>query len=353
MVLLRPFTEADNAALLEIDRLSPQGNERIAEAMDKSPDIIARYRLYDNWKVFVAEDDGRVAGWMGWILKQNPDGGKYAYLAEAIIHPKFRRRGIATALMEKAETDLKQEGASHAYAYVFEENDASNAMCTKNGYTKTGEIQMQAISVYKKVNVSPDFSIRPARMDDIQGIVDLVNKYNSGRKHFVPYTVNSFESHVKSIPGYGMENLWVALSDTNIIACTGLWDISSMARIYYAKEPVSMRILGVVFSFLDHFTSMPKVPAENELFDLYYLTDHAFQPDGFDAMSNLIKHLNNIVLEKQRYFMTALLTPDDPLVPVIKQSKPLVEKWNVFVKSLDGGNVNIDPLYPDIRDFIM
>ncbi|WP_406660324.1 GNAT family N-acetyltransferase [Methanolobus sp. ZRKC3] len=351
MIVLRPFAEEDNAALLEIEKLCPQGNDKIAEAMDKSPDITARYRLYDNWEIFVAEEENRVAGWIGWTVKQNADGKKYAYLAEVIIHPDFRRRGIATELMNKAETELKRKGVSYTYCYVFEANDASNAMVVKNGYQRVGEVQVQAIPVYKERKLAPQFSIRPAGRDDIQDIVDLINGYYAGRTHFSAYTAESFEAHVKNIPGYDMDNLWVAFSGDSIVACAGLWDIAPIARMYYAKEPATMRILGVVFNFLDHFTSMPMIPAENEPFATQYITDHAFTPEGTQAMSNLIRYLNNIVLECQGNFIVGIHSPDDPMVQVMKGLRTMVEKWNVFTKLLDNGTISLEPLYLDIRDF--
>lgn len=48
MVLIRPFKERDNSAMLDIEKLCPQGNERYAIGVDKSPNAIARYELYDN-----------------------------------------------------------------------------------------------------------------------------------------------------------------------------------------------------------------------------------------------------------------------------------------------------------------
>lgn len=353
MVLLRPFAEEDNNSLLEIEKLCPQGNDKIAESADKSPDVIARYRLYDNWKVFVAEEGSRVVGWIGWTLKKDQDGEKYGYLVEVIIHPQFRKRGIATELTKKAEMDLKENGASHAYGYVFLHNDASNATFAKNGYSKVGEIKLQAIPIYKKAKVSQEFSIRHANKGDIPGIVNLINEFYASNSYFVPYTAESFETYIKNIPGYGMDNFWIVSSGDKILACAGLWDVSLFEKFYYAKEPTSMKIIGTLLSFLDRFTRMPKIPAENEPFTFHYITCYAFLPGSFDAMSNLIKHLNNIVLKTPSYSIVALLTPDDPLVQVVKKSRPFVETWNVIARSFDGGSTNFDKLYLDIRDFIM
>ncbi|AAM03651.1 TPA: GNAT family N-acetyltransferase [Methanosarcina acetivorans] len=103
MISIRPFNEADNKSMLEIERLCPQGEETCALGVDKK-DIIARYKMYDNWNVLVAEVDGKIAGWIGLTVK--PTHGreeKYAYLPEVMVHPAFRKKGVATKLVEEAE----------------------------------------------------------------------------------------------------------------------------------------------------------------------------------------------------------------------------------------------------------
>lgn len=63
----------------------------------------------------VAEEDNRVVGYPGWTLKQNPDGEKYGYITKVIVHPEFQKEGIATELLQKAEVNLKDKGASHVH----------------------------------------------------------------------------------------------------------------------------------------------------------------------------------------------------------------------------------------------
>ncbi|WP_243466634.1 GNAT family N-acetyltransferase [Methanosarcina mazei] len=71
--------------------------------MDKK-DIITRYKMYDNWDVFVAEEGGKVAGWIGLTLKTTPEQKeKYVYITEVMVDPAFQRTGIATRLIKEAE----------------------------------------------------------------------------------------------------------------------------------------------------------------------------------------------------------------------------------------------------------
>jgi hypothetical protein len=64
---------------------------------------------------------------------------------------------------------------------------------------------------------------------------------------------------------------------------------------------------------------MPKIPAENELFVNQFLTDYALTPEGYNAMSNLIKYLNNNIVDTESIAIVAFLTPDDPMVQVTER----------------------------------
>ena len=133
MVSIRPFEVGDNATLLDIEKLCPQGNEKYAMGVDKR-DIIARYELYDNWNVLVAEEEGKVVGWIGWTVKHDPiQRETFIYLAEVMVHPEFREKEIATKMATEAEKNARETGLGHFYCYIFEPNDASKALSEKLG----------------------------------------------------------------------------------------------------------------------------------------------------------------------------------------------------------------------------
>jgi len=95
-----------------------------------------RYKLYKNWKVLVAEADGKVVGWIGWTVKHGlTQGVTYVYLTEVMVHPEFRRKGIATKLVTEAEKDARETGSGYIYCYIFEPNDASKVLFGKLGYS--------------------------------------------------------------------------------------------------------------------------------------------------------------------------------------------------------------------------
>jgi len=335
MVSIRPFEEDDNASMLEIEKLCPQGNEKYAMGVDKS-DIIARYELYDNWKVLVAEEEEKVVGWIGWTVKRDPiQEEQYVYLAEVMVHPEFRRKEIATKLVTEAEKDARETGFGHIYCYIFGPNDTSKVLFGKLGYSNMGVFKPCAISAYKKANIAQKFEIESIDKNDIPEVVNLINDYYAGRAHFVPYTPESFESYVNGIPAYGLENFLVVKDEGKIVACAGLWDWSVLGNMCYTKEPHIWKVMRGVLGFLSLFGKMPKIPAEGEYFKGHYVTDHAFEPKSSDAMSNLIGYFNNILFDAKRDFFVAQLDPNDPLFGIIKKFKPQIDTWHVFAKAFE------------------
>lgn len=353
MISIRPFNDRDNQRMLEIERLCPQGDEKCAMGVDKK-DMIARYEMYDNWDVLVAEKDGKVAGWIGLTIKITPEQkGKYAYITEVMVDPAFQRAGIATKLIKEAEKKAQEMDVDYAYCYIYEPNKASQFLFEKIGYSRMRGIKFPVISTYKKLDESSEYSIKSIDREKIGDATGLINEYNSGSVHFMPFTDQTFESRLRFIPGYGPENFWVVRNKENkIAACAGLWDSSELAHLYYAREPTAMKVMKSIFGALSHITKVPEFPAEGEHFKVLYIVDCAFDKRQPNAMLALLRHLNNISIDRRQDFLMAMTDPEDSLLEVMKKLKPQTETWNVFARSFEGDLPNFSPFYVDIRDII-
>jgi N-acetylglutamate synthase-like GNAT family acetyltransferase len=356
MISVRPFKEGDNQRLREIEGLCPQGNEKCAMGVRKT-DILARYRMYDNWKVVVAEEDGIIAGWTGWTIKSDPVQEKrYAYLAEVMVHPGFRRKGVATKLVEEAERNAHEAECDHIYCLIYAPNDetnyASSTLFEGLGYSNVTEVKSCSLSLYKKENLSEDISLERIQKGKIDYAAGLINDHYSGYSHFWPYTAQSLEATIEKIPDYGLDNFWVAKDKGKVVACAGLWDCSAVAEFCYAIEPTSWKIMGMVFGFLGRFMKLPKIPKEGEYLHFEYLTHHAFDRQYPEAMQSLLGHLNNILLENGKGGLAAILDREDALFELMKKRQPQMETTFVFAKALKGTLPEFRPFYVDIRDMI-
>lgn len=139
---IRPFRYDDVDAVIELGSMS-FAEEMTAQGV--SPDAFFRqvrqvtrgrmlpFRLLsaltgNRWQMFVAELDGRVIGCGGYF------GERPARLANLMVHPDFRRRGIGQALLVHRLQALAERGVPYAITTVLADNEASLGNLAKQGF---------------------------------------------------------------------------------------------------------------------------------------------------------------------------------------------------------------------------
>lgn len=104
-------------------------------SIDDTKEGIVRF-LHRNPKTcFVAETDGTFAG----TIIAGHDGRR-GYIYHTAVLPQFRRRGIATALLQAATDALKKQGIAKVALLIFSDNESGNAFWEKHGFTKRTDI---------------------------------------------------------------------------------------------------------------------------------------------------------------------------------------------------------------------
>ena len=98
--------------------------------VDDSRDGIGRYLKRNPATCFVAEDDGELAG----VIFSGHDGRR-GFIHHMAVGEGFRRRGVATALVNRALDALKDEGIAKVALLVFRTNEPGNAFWEEMGFT--------------------------------------------------------------------------------------------------------------------------------------------------------------------------------------------------------------------------
>ncbi len=89
----------------------------------------------DRSAMLLAEEDGTLVG----TLIVGYDGWR-GHLYRMVVHPDFRRRGIARALVEEAEEHLRSIGCKRIDAFVLEREAHAVGFWTACGYAGQPEI---------------------------------------------------------------------------------------------------------------------------------------------------------------------------------------------------------------------
>jgi ribosomal-protein-alanine N-acetyltransferase len=115
----------DIPAAAEIERLSTPSPWTEAAFRAELVNAAARCR--------VARAEGRLAAFLvAWHLPGE------SQVAEVAVHPDFRRKGIARALVEETLADARMRGSSVATLEVRDGNVAARGLYERFGFTVTG-----------------------------------------------------------------------------------------------------------------------------------------------------------------------------------------------------------------------
>jgi ribosomal protein S18 acetylase RimI-like enzyme len=89
-------------------------------------------------RIFVAEEDGVVVGFVGVLARVVPEPDEaqaYAYVSDLVVLPAYRRRGIGRALLERAEAYARREGAGTLRVGVLAKNEAAGRIYRSIGFS--------------------------------------------------------------------------------------------------------------------------------------------------------------------------------------------------------------------------
>ena len=127
---LRAGTTADVDGLLELWVEAAENATRAPDTREAVTALLAR----DPEAVIVAGHEGElvgsvIAGWDGWRC----------HLYRLAVRPAWRRRGVASALLQAAEDRFLAAGAARADAMVLDGNDLGQRLWRASGYRRQDE----------------------------------------------------------------------------------------------------------------------------------------------------------------------------------------------------------------------
>lgn len=141
---IRPGRQEDAAALLEIMNYEIRNNTATFDLREKTPEEWQRFmeaHNRDNHPLLVAEADGRAVGY----ASLSPYREKEAYCTtvelSVYVHPDYRRRGIARALMQAIlEKAGKDPAIRTVVSVITGENTGSIRLHEQMGFRYSGTL---------------------------------------------------------------------------------------------------------------------------------------------------------------------------------------------------------------------
>ena len=251
---VRKATEADLAALAEIERGCPIVLGETSMYFDRGDDYFAFARLMEEATVgiaFVDDKPGAVSC-----------GAMHKVRVAGVIHP------IVTVVHLRVMPEHQRKGlwgaVNHAFEHYWKEVDGSNAYISLNnagmqhGFINTPNQWSITVERVQLATASLGDAVvgRAATPGDGHRIVEILNVTHGREEMFVPYTVESLTARLGRAPKqYSWSNIW--MTDRAVVGVWPAGDSLKVIRETRGQRTVSRRAMVLDYGFLPG--------AENEL----------------------------------------------------------------------------------------
>ena len=332
MASIRLADDSDNSQLLNLEKMCPQGTSLVL-SFDRSPDFFARSRVYKDYSLYVADENGKVVGTVGVTAKQfntRRETVKGIYVYDLRVNPRCLGKGIGSRLVQHAMTE--QGEADLAYGVIMGDNYPSIGLFRKLGFQSMRGFTLFSIPVFKR-SACTTTEVRPLVSEDVPQVVDLLNSYYSDHDFFAKLTEDDFLERTKKLPGYSLANLQVVEIDSKIQACAGLWDYSKIFSITALHVSAKLTLLRYLLKFIGVFKNTMQMPSVGEPFKISYMRDFAFVGEA-EMATEFVKHCLCLAYSYNCSFLTFALDPAESIIPAVSRYNPVRTTYQIYAKSL-------------------
>ena len=150
-----------------IRQIVPSDTDRVKQIIDLSFPrffrFFATHSLHEEGEVLVSETEGLVVGFAK-LINFHVGGGKFGCILWLAVHSQFRRKGIASALVNAGTTRLKDDGARAVFASVQRRNAASLAVFSRQCFRKMGFLGLWRLFGWRAFKFYSDIWFAPGEI---------------------------------------------------------------------------------------------------------------------------------------------------------------------------------------------
>lgn len=202
---VRPFGEEDFAAialLLEDDELAHGRSMQIG--VNELSEWTSRTDLErDSW--LYEDHAGPVA--VGWVAVYGDVGS-----AVGVVHPRAKRRGLGTELVERSERALRPRGVARIHQFAIADDGAAAELLAKRGYHDARHFFDMAIRLEARPDVPAGVAVETFREEDARAFHAALEESfeDHWEHHATPF--EEWWDRQRSSPGFDPA-LWLLVRD--------------------------------------------------------------------------------------------------------------------------------------------
>lgn len=253
-VVLRPLERTDNAALLDLIAESPDTGAITFKPVYKVNITDAYDARRNDWQGVIAESGGKVVG-LGVVGfdEVQLEGAVYpsAYLFSLVVHPAFRRQGIAAKLaawrLERARERIGGDGVIYAHIQNGNEGSIRNSQKWRNQFLE--ELHNVAFRTLDRApKPQTGIVIRQAQDSDLEQVAARLNAYYADYQFYTRETADSLRVWLNvQIGDRPINQYWIATDPQGtLLAGIGLTMQTVYMDLHVVRVPTVLRVVNMI-----------------------------------------------------------------------------------------------------------
>lgn len=318
---LRVLGQEWNVRLLRLSRESPveAGNYQIY--FDRSPDIFAIPKLisYEHRCLGLFRNNELMGYAFASYQKRyiNQQVTDVIYLGNMHVFQKGLGRDFLKLLSDRLSRILpKNRDVKFIYAYIIEQNRPAMKLADRGYFSSkvVGQISMVNILLLFPIKKSRKYTVRKARVTDIDKIVELLEKEHSQRFLAPEMNRETFMQNLVHRPQFGIENYYLALSGNEIIGVCSAWDMTDLKKNRILKYGIVMGFIKWVYNLVAFIFGASQLPKAGEKLRDITIAEYAVKDRDPEIMEALLRYIYNQYRQQGYHSIIFGSSVGDPLL---------------------------------------
>jgi hypothetical protein len=319
---VRLASQRDNHQLLELSRLCPMEGA-VSLYIDRSPDFFALSRIQgDPVNVVVAEDNtGDIVACASLAHRQVYIDGqpvKCMYGGDLRVAPRARHTNVIRQVHDLLRSISQDLNVELWHASIMAANRAARVLGRNHLgmpiYRPVGPARFCVVSFLLAPRPAAIFPVRPATVEDIPSIVELLNQHNR-RLNFAPvWNQASLEHWLSLATGLSIDRFVIAYQGQEVLGVLASWDQSSFQRIRILNYGTKGAAKSWLYNALAFIRQAPALPKNGESLSELHITHIAVRDDDPRVFQSLLSCVLDSYRRSGYHALTFGLAEGHPLL---------------------------------------
>ena len=237
IVAVREALFGDIPALAALEQASPETGPVAIEVRPRVDHfrLAARYPGVRGYVATAPDGPGIVGMLFASVAPTRLDGELVpgAYLFDLRVHPRHRRRGVASALIGHAwERARAEAGVVVAWAAALAGNVASRRTFRRAGFDQERQLRVRMVAPGLSAGrPAVGLAYRPAAAKDLPSLAEALNTHHAGHQLWRPVTGARLADEL-AVLHHAPEDVMLALGpDGGLVGAAGAFDIGRVAHL--------------------------------------------------------------------------------------------------------------------------